>query len=70
MTELWFCYSIKYTYLLCTYNQFHNTLKLFDVLPNFPFTASETMIVITYKHGMYELPHELPNDLRFRILGN
>ena len=23
-----------------------------------------------YKHGIYELPHELPNDLRLRILGN
>ena len=32
-----------------TYNQFHNNLRLFDVLPN-------------YKHGIYELPHELPND--------
>ena len=20
--------------------------------------------IITYRHGMYELPHELPNDLR------
>ena len=26
--------------------------------------------VITYKHGMYDLPHEWPNDLRRRILGN
>ena len=26
-----------------TYNQFHNILRLFDVLPNFPFTTSETM---------------------------
>ena len=26
--------------------------------------------IITYNHGIYELPHELPNDLRFRILGN
>ena len=26
--------------------------------------------IITYKHGMYELPHELPDDLRFSILGN
>ena len=25
------------------YNHFHNILKLFDVLPNFPFTTSETM---------------------------
>ena len=21
-------------------------------------------VIITYKHGIYELPHELPNDLR------
>ena len=27
-------------------------------------------VVITYKHGIYELPHELPNVLRLRILGN
>ena len=26
--------------------------------------------IITYKHGIYQLPHELPNDLRLRILGN
>ena len=25
-----------------TYNHFHNILRLFDVLPNFPFTANET----------------------------
>ena len=25
--------------------------------------------VITYKHGIYELPHELLNDLRRRMLG-
>ena len=24
--------------------------------------------IITYEHGVYELPHELPND--WRILGN
>ena len=24
-------------------NHFHNILRLFDVLPNFPFTKSETM---------------------------
>ena len=24
--------------------------------------------IITYKHGIYELPHELPNDLRLRKL--
>ena len=26
--------------------------------------------IITYKQGIYELPQELPNDLRLRILGN
>ena len=26
--------------------------------------------IITYKHGIYELLHELPNDVRLRILGN
>ena len=25
------------------YNNFHNILRLFDVLPNFPLTASEMM---------------------------
>ena len=35
-----FCYIKKYRYL---YNHFHNILRLFDVLPNFRFTSSETM---------------------------
>ena len=26
--------------------------------------------IITYKHGIYDLLHEFPNDLRLRILGN
>ena len=56
--------------LLYCYNQFHNILRLFDVLPNFPFTTSETMGIITYKHGIYKLPHELRSNLRLRILGN
>ena len=27
----------------CTLNHFHNILRLFDVLPNFSFTTSETI---------------------------
>ena len=27
-------------------------------------------VVITYKHGTYEFPHEMPNDLRLKILEN
>ena len=26
--------------------------------------------IITYKHGIYELPNELPNNIKLRILGN
>ena len=26
--------------------------------------------VISYKHGMYELPHEMPNDIRLRTVEN
>ena len=26
--------------------------------------------IITYKHGIYELPQGLPNNLRLRILGD
>ena len=41
-------------------------MTLFDVLPNFPFTTSETMSDIGYKHGIYEFTYELPNGLRLR----
>ena len=27
-------------------------------------------VLITFKHGIYELTHELPNDLELMILGN
>ena len=27
-------------------------------------------VILSNKHGIYELPHELLNDLRLRILGN
>ena len=52
------------------YRQFHNILRLFDVLPSFSFPQVKRWAIITYKHGIYELPHEQPNDLKLRILGN
>ena len=27
-------------------------------------------VIITYKHGIYNFPHELSNDLRLKKLGN
>ena len=27
-------------------------------------------VIISNKHGIYELPHELQNDLALKILGN
>ena len=45
-------------------NHFHNILRLFDVLPNLFSPQVKRCAIITYKHGMYELPHELPNGLR------
>ena len=50
-----------------TYSQFHNILRLFDVLPDSRFPTRGDYYL---KHGIYELPHELPNDLRLKILGN
>ena len=40
-------------------NGFRNILRLFDVLTNFTCITNETM------RNYYELPHELPNDLKF-----
>ena len=27
-------------------------------------------VIISNKHGLYELTHKLPNDLRLMVLGN
>ena len=51
-----------------SYNQF--LLRLFDVLQVFLSPQVKRCTIITYKHGTQELPHELWNDLRLRILGN
>ena len=28
------------------------------------------IVIISNKYGIYELPHEFPNDVRLRTLGN
>ena len=43
-------------------NHFQNILRLFDILPSFSFTTSETR---RNKHDIHDLPHELSNNLRY-----
>ena len=52
------------------FNHGHNILRLFGLLPNFPFTTSKTKSIISNKPGIYELSNKLPNNLRLRKLGN
>ena len=52
------------------YNPGHNILWHFEVWQNFCVTTSETNLIISNKHDIYELPHEFLNNLRLRTLGN
>ena len=49
--------------------QFLNILRLFNVLPRFLSPQVKQCAIITYNHSIYELPYQLPNYLRLRILG-
>ena len=62
--------KIVNTKIVNSYNHGHDILRLFDTLPNFFSPRVKGSMHISNKHGIYELPHELPNDLRLRILGN
>ena len=33
-------------------------------------TQVKRIVIISNKHGAYKLPHELPNNLRLKKLGN
>ena len=50
-------------------NHFHNILKLFDLYQYFALQVKRCAI-FNYKHGVYELPHKLPNNLKLRFLGD
>ena len=54
---------------LLIYNHFHIILRLFDVLPNFSFTASKTILIYIYIY-IYIFPCKLLNNLRLAISGN
>ena len=42
----------------------------FDVPPNYALQQVKRYAIITYKHGLYELPHDLLKGVRVMILGN
>ena len=50
-------------------NDGYNILRI-DTLPIFFSRKLKRNVIITNKHGIYELLRDLPNDLRLRILGN
>ena len=43
-------------------------MLMFDKI--FVLPQVKRIVIISNKHGIYELPHDLPNDLRLRTLGN
>ena len=46
---------------------FWDFLMLYQI---FLSPQAKSWAITIYKYGIYELPEKLPNDLRFRILGN
>ena len=46
---------------------FSDFLILYQILFSLEVTRS---MLISNKHGIYEMPQDLPNDLKFSILGN
>ena len=51
-------------------NHFHNILRLLMFYQMVLSAQVRQWKIITYKHDIYKLPHEVQNDLRLRILGN
>ena len=53
-----------------TSNPGHNILRHSDVWKIFVSPQMKRIVIISNKHGISDLAHELPNDLRLRTLGN
>ena len=52
-----------------SHNHFHNILRLLMFYQVLLSPQVKRWAIITYKHGIYELPHKLPNDFRLRKVG-
>ena len=51
-------------------NHGHNILDFSLFYQIFLSPQVKPTVIISNKHGIYELSHELPNDLSLKILGN
>ena len=56
--------------MTASYNDGHNILEFFYISVKFGVATSRTKPFISNLTAIHELPHELPNDLILRILGN
>ena len=52
------------------YNSGHNFLGLYNILVEIRLTQVKRNLISCVVNLVYELPHELPNDLILRKLGN
>ena len=52
------------------YNHGHNIVRILILYQIFCSPQVKRSVVISNKYGLYELPHNLPNDLRLIILRN
>ena len=51
-------------------NSGHNILELYNILVKIDSPQVKRNLIISIANLVHQLPQELPNDLRFRILGN
>ena len=56
--------------ILINYDDGHNILRLFNRYQILFSPQVKQCAIVSNKHGIEELPNELPNDVRLRILGN
>ena len=52
------------------YNHFHDICRFLMFHQIFLSPQAKRRAIVTYKHDIYDLPHELLKDLRLGILGN
>ena len=68
---MFYQFSLHHKETMCDLQSFSDRCFFFvHVLPLFLSPQMKLCAIISYKHGIYELPHALPNELRLRILGN